>query len=387
MIARKKYFLTAIIQLMFLLLINLLCLHAQPSKFVIMTDSRGDDIGVNTPVLSKIINHINSNHGDIKFLIFPGDMVSGNKIYPDSTYIQMLHWKDVMRPLYDNPGLIPPKIFITEGNHEIQTRFDENNLRKVFPDMPQNGPDDEKGLTYSFDFGKVHFAVIASNRWYYGNPADTTDDRRDWRYIRHLDWLENDIKKAKENGSEMIFVLSHEPVFPAGGHLRDGLPNLRKDLKLPLDSIRLVYFNRRNEFWKLLKDNGVSAYICGHEHLYARQTVDGVMHITAGSSGAPLYNFNPKYGEGKDEKTETEKEMSYEDALPYYKTLNYDYGETGNCQASPDFFGLKVFHYILFEAGETGLKAVVYGAYPKKGTDDELGSEITILDEFLILPR
>jgi len=60
----------------------------------------------------------------------------------------------------------------------------------------------------------------------------------------------------------------------------------------------------------LLSEYKVAAYICGHEHSYGsghehsygRQSVDGVYQVVAGSSGAPLYYFNPKYGDNPEQK-------------------------------------------------------------------------------------
>ncbi|MCI0474102.1 MAG: metallophosphoesterase [Ignavibacteria bacterium] len=274
---------------------------------------------------------------------------------------------------------------MTVGNHDVQHRFDEDNFRKAFPDMPQNGPDDEKGLTYSFDFLNTHFIMITTNRWYYGNPDDTTDDRRDWRYVKHIDWLENDIISAKEKGAELIFVLSHEPAFPVGGHLRDCLPNLGKDVKLPLDSVRNFYLTRRNEFWNILSKYNVSAYICGHEHLYGRQLVGGVFQITAGSAGAPLYAFNPLFENTVPDNPALDREFkSYDEALPYYEILNYNFGPGKNSQASEDFIGYTAFHYCIFEVNGKTVKVSVLGAFPKQGTNDVLGTEIKQIDSFVI---
>ncbi|MCI0474101.1 MAG: hypothetical protein L0Y76_11015 [Ignavibacteria bacterium] len=76
--------------------------YAQSFKFAVMTDSRGSYNGVNEPVMSELVKHLNANHGDIIFLIFPGDMVNGSKTNPDSTFQSWLYWKDVMSPVYTN---------------------------------------------------------------------------------------------------------------------------------------------------------------------------------------------------------------------------------------------------------------------------------------------
>jgi|GEM_PF-606135 len=380
----KSYIRLQVLIILIILIITS-AVNAQTYKFAVMTDSRGSFNGVNEPVLRKLVKHVNANHGDIKFVLFPGDMANGSKTNSDSTYQSWMKWKEILSPIYSNNNLIPPRVFVTVGNHEIQTRFDENNFRKAFPDMPQNGPDDEKGLTYSFDYQNTHFVFITTNRWYYGDPLDTTDDRRDWRYVKHLDWLENDIISAKEKGAENIFVLGHEPAFPVGGHLRDCLPNLGKNVTLPLDSTRLFYLNNRNIFWNILTIHKVNAYICGHEHLFGRQIVGGVYHITSGSAGAPLYAFNPVFENTEPDNPALDKEFnSYEEAIPYYKILDYNHGPGKNSQASEDFKGFSAFHYCIFEVTGNSVKVTVYGAFPKNGTNTVTEDEIKQIDYFEI---
>ncbi len=357
-------------------------IFAQEFKFIMMCDSRGPYVGVNDSILIPIVNHANLNHPDAKFVFFPGDMVDGNVFTPEKTVKELLHWKEVVSAFYNNPNMIEPKIFVTVGNHEIRNREDEKNFRLIFNNMPQNGPEDEKGLTYSFNFNKVHFAVINTDKYYYGIPEDTADDRRDWHYIKHLDWLEKDLKTARENGNKII-VVGHEMAFPTGGHLKDGLPNLQSNLTIPLDSTRKWFLNQRDQFWKILVDNDVSAYLCGHEHLYSRLSVNGIYQIISGSCGAPVYYHNPVFGD-----TTTilkpGQEMSYKDALPYYKILNYNYKPGENAQASEDFLGLRAFTYLALSVKEDKIIVETFGAFPKEGTLNVMGTDINLLDKFEI---
>jgi hypothetical protein len=96
---------------------------------------------------------------------------------PEKTVKELEYWKKVMEPVYKS-NMLFPKIWVTVGNHEIQHRDDEKNFVKSFPNTFMNGPDDEKGTTYYFDHDKTRFVVLNTNRWYYGDPEDTTDDRR-----------------------------------------------------------------------------------------------------------------------------------------------------------------------------------------------------------------
>lgn len=357
-------------------------IFAQSFKFAALSDSRGTDNGVNSVMLSKLVNHLVANHPDVQFVLFPGDLVDGSKTDPNKTLRQLEYWKKIMEPIYNAPNMIWPKLWITVGNHEVQHRDDEANFKRLFNNVFMNGPDDEKGLTYSFDYQNAHFVFVTTDRWYYGNLDDTTDDKRDWHYIKHLDWLRNDLASAKERGIQWIFILSHEPAFPIGGHLRDALPNLGLNFKLPADSSKLWYLKQRDKFWDICKEFGVTAYICGHEHIYGRQSVDGIHQIIVGSSGAPLYFFNPRFVEVFDKAPG--KELSYEDAIPYYQILNYHYGEGKNSQASEDFVGHRAFEYITVEVFEDKAEVTTYGCFPNAGSYTQSDEEIRIIDSFTI---
>lgn len=353
----------------------------QGFKFAAMSDSRGSDNGVNTPVLTALVNHMLQNNPDIKFVVFAGDMVNGHRNDPERTKRELRHWKEVMAPVYNAPNLVWPKIWPVVGNHEIRHRKDEDNFREVFQDVYMNGPEEQKGLSYSFDFGNAHFCIINTDAWYYGDLTDTTDDRADWHYIKYIEWVENDLKAAKERGMKHIFTFSHEMPFPIGGHLHDGLPNLGWNLTPPLDSTRLWYLERRDKFWEIMKKHNADAHICGHEHTYGRQEVEGVFQILNGSSGAPLYNFNPR----PEDDTKSEKfEMTYEEAVPYYEVLNYNHGPGKNSQRSENFVGYKAFNYSVFEVLEEKVVVKTYGAFPKEGSNTEIGTDIKLIDRFVI---
>ncbi|MGB5846970.1 MAG: hypothetical protein WBH40_00695, partial [Ignavibacteriaceae bacterium] len=155
-------------------------MSAQEFSFAAMSDSRGEDSGSNETVLSALVNHLVANQKEVKFLMFIGDMVEGSEEYHDTTLADLLYWKKIMSPVYNNSHMVWPYIWPVIGNHEVRHPKDEDNFRSVFTDVFMNGPDDEKGLTYSFDYINVHFVCVDTERWYYGDPDDPSDDRRDW---------------------------------------------------------------------------------------------------------------------------------------------------------------------------------------------------------------
>ncbi len=354
---------------------------SQSFKFVAMSDSRGSDNGVNTPVLSALIDHMLKNYPELKFVVFAGDMVNGHEYDTDRTKRELLHWKEVMAPIYNSPNIAWPGVWPVVGNHEIRHRDDENNFRDVFQDVYMNGPKEQKGLSYSFDFGNSHFCIMNTDAWYYGDLSDTTDDRRDWHQIKYMDWVEADLKSATARGMKHIFTFSHEMPFPIGGHLRDGLPNLGSNFKGKIDSTRQYYLDRRDAFWNLMQKYKADAHICGHEHTYGRQEVNGVYQVLNGSSGAPLYNFNPRYDK---DSTTGWTEMTYEEAVPYYKALNYNYGPGKNSQRSENFVGKRAFNYSVYEVLNDKVIVKTYGAYPTKGSNTKFDMDIELIDEFVI---
>ena len=315
-------------------------------------------------------------------MIAAGDLIDGSWKDSENNKKQLLNWKKTMKMAYNSDNLIGPKIYVTPGNHEIRTKYDEDNFRAVFPNMHQNGPDDEKGLTYSFDFNGTHFVVLATDRWYYGDKEFDSDDRTDWHKIRHMDWLDNDLTNAIKMDSKRIFVFGHDMAFPIGGHLRDGLGNLGRDFKYPPNIEQKENLEKRDKFWKLLKDRNVSAYFCGHEHLYGRQSVDGVYQILAGSSGAPVYNFNPKFKD-KDKPLKVGQELDYETAVNYYKAHGYQYGKRKNSQKSKNFFGVRSMQYVIVDVNKA-VTVKVYSYKIKENSKSEVHGGIQLLDKFTI---
>lgn len=90
-----------------------------------------------------------------------------------------------------------------------------------------------------------------------------------------LQWLKTTLEENRKKYS-YIFVVGNEPAFSttsSSGSYRG------------LDA----YPKARNEFWELLIDNQVLAYICSKEHLYDRSNRRGVWQIISGGGGAPLY--------------------------------------------------------------------------------------------------
>jgi hypothetical protein len=110
---------------------------------------------------------------------------------------------------------------------------------------PVNECTADRELTFSFNWKGVHFVVL--------NPFKLLD----WHFDPAvLDWLEQDLDQY---ASRPTFVVCHLPAWPVSvyeGECLDRSPA------------------QRNLFWQLLDEHGILAYICGHEHIYHRRTID-----------------------------------------------------------------------------------------------------------------
>ncbi len=133
------------------------------------------------------------------------------------------------------------------GNHEGSGVYYE----KYYP-YPYVTPE-----YWSFDYGPMHVAIIDQSLSYSTGSAQ-------------YNWLVNDLATSSKPWK---FIVLHEPGYSAGVHG---------------DNTSV-----QNYIQPLCVQYGVSIVFCGHNHYYARKTVDGVKHLTLGGGGAPLYDPNP----------------------------------------------------------------------------------------------
>ncbi len=187
----------------------------------------------------------------------------------------------------------------------------------------ETGPDYGESV-YSFNYGNCHFVSLNSNYWFTGlqmgddtkrYPSDKdgtaialelfAGNREGYVLPNQLRWLEEDLKEAQGDPAvDWIFVFTHEPAFPNGGHLWDamfwgdagkGHEGGLNDASVPLGDV----VDMRNRLWSILsRHDKVVAFMSGDEHNYSRTFIDAdvdpsyerpVWHIVSGGAGAPFY--------------------------------------------------------------------------------------------------
>jgi hypothetical protein len=178
------------------------------------------------------------------FVVNTGDMI----FLPAQTL-----WADFWQR--SKPITVP--YFLTVGNHDVDAFMGED-LYKKEVDLPGNK------LYYSFTVGGSLFVCLDSN--IPGQEEKITDGQ--------YKWLERELSTS---GYEHKFVFVHHPLYPEkgkGNYYGDSLDK---------------YPTERDSLEALFAKYKVNIVFVGHEHLYLRKVVDGIVHIITGGGGAPLY--------------------------------------------------------------------------------------------------
>lgn len=115
--------------------------------------------------------------------------------------------------------------------------------------------------TYSsFDYAGIHIVLL-----------DSEEQGLDQRITgTQYDWLVNDLNSTEQ---PLKFVFAHRPLYPC------------RHIGTSLDSNQ----TERERLQQLFEQHNVTLFATGHDHLFNRLTVNGVVNIITGGGGAPLY--------------------------------------------------------------------------------------------------
>lgn len=266
-------------------------------KVAILGDSRGeptDKKGFNEYVLGRLFSLIKRDNPQAVF--FTGDLVLGlgeSKDVPESESSVSAPEKDLYGNRWKKKDLVySPTIYakqLANFSQLYQSKLGKIPFYSVLGFYESLGPNSfnifnkqfnlqtqqvGNHLVYSVPIGNAYFILVTTT---YYNP---THKHVEEHYISQplLDWLSKELKEKAAN-YPFVFVLGHEPAYSttsASGYM-SGL-----DSNDPM----------RDQFWKILQDNNVTAYISGREHLYDRSDRNGVWQIITGGAGAPLTQRN-----------------------------------------------------------------------------------------------
>ncbi len=149
--------------------------------------------------------------------------------------------------------------FLTVGNHDIHPEVaGSDDVYRSQVDLPGNK------LYYSFVAGDSLFVVLDS--YIRGQEKKITGEQ--------YAWLEQVLAASRQ---KHLFVFVHAPLYPEAGKGKHRGNSLDR------------YKDERDKLHALFVKYKVAAVFAGHEHLYLRKSVDGVLYVITGGGGAPLY--------------------------------------------------------------------------------------------------
>ena len=260
----------------------------------------------NTKAFTRITREVQAQKS--KLFVFNGDMVMGYTKNADANELnrEYAYWRGLVANMFETGTYVVP----VPGNHEVQDKFKDangNTVKKAsqanedtwranmgdiimdtdrfkqiegvdiqnwdVQNHPQIGANnistDQSQLSYSFDLKGSHFVIINTDP--VGNDSHAP-----------IEWLKQDMEKAKKNGAKHIFVFGHKDAFPyvadpANPPSADGLDADPKS---------------RNEFWKVIEDNNAT-YFCGHEHVFNVSKHGKAYQVLVGSGGSPFEVTTP----------------------------------------------------------------------------------------------
>ena len=237
-----------------------------------------------------------------------------NKENVERVYLNQLSW-------LGNAGKMPP-IFLVNGNHEQAAKYlldgsannpavlAANARKKYFP-LPD--PGDFYGGNrdtvahvgylkdyYSFEWGNALFIVI-DPYWHSDIPVDNQPgtqekkNRKDpWGITLgdvQYNWFKNTLEKSR---AKFKFVFSHHVL----GTGRGGIENARLFEWGGLDRDGTSQFAKNRPTWampihQLMVKNKVTIFFQGHDHLFARQELDGIIYQSVPNPADDTYTaFN-----------------------------------------------------------------------------------------------
>ncbi|MEM6462270.1 MAG: metallophosphoesterase [Pseudomonadota bacterium] len=205
--------------------------------------------------LAKINSVVRRFDPKPEFIVFPGDEIVG--LTPDEAELrkQWRHFLDFeMEWLQD----IQIPIYHSTGNHTTYDKMSEGVFAEVMTHLPKNGPADQLGLSYFVREGELLLVFVHTLWSGLGGEGHM-----------ELDWLKQTLEKNAE--AQWKFVIGHHPAFPVNGYVGSYQRNIGDEYV--------------TDFWRILSDHNVIAYLCSHILAFDVQCQAGVLQVTSAGAG------------------------------------------------------------------------------------------------------
>ena len=190
-----------------------------------------------------------------EFILFLGDEIAGYTADADTLRQQWRHWLDHEMAWLDRRAT---PLWHTTSNHATYDAMSEAVFREVHDHLPRNGPPGQEGLSYWVRRGDLLLVFVHTLWTGLGGEGHV-----------ETDWLHAVLHQHADAHHKL--VAGHHPIHPvngfAGAYQRDVGPE------------------HATEFWDVLVEGGVLAYLCGHILAFDVQAHRGVLQICTAGAG------------------------------------------------------------------------------------------------------
>lgn len=228
----------------------------------------------NKDEVEKVSQAVMSHSGKKTFILNSGDIVyDGGYDFHDHDY-----WKDYFRNDHTKSLLGHMPMFPSPGNHDVQdgNGYDggkATNYTRYFPYTHIHSPPSR--VKYHRKYGRVNVYSLTSFPMDTDNYCSKTNANyrpKDKGGTGQYDWLENKLAEIKDDPQQWAqqwkIVMMHAPIYSPDSC------NNQKDAKKYLVPLFEKY--------------EVDMFVSGHEHYYARKTVNDIPYLILGGAGAGL---------------------------------------------------------------------------------------------------
>ena len=230
-------------------------------RFLILSDSKGKENGINKKILSKLLNESSKLTPNADYIILGGDNVAGSNIENVLTN-QLKDLRNLIEKYYYKTPLIP-----VIGNHEVNNEPKDDKYERIFSTiyndmLPNTSLDGYNKTVFYVDFEDVRLIIL--NAFHFNEINKIAE--------RQLSWF----KEAASSNIKNKIVFVHSPAFPTGAHYGHCLD---------------LYPDDRDAFWRIVHDCNIDIVFSGHEHNYSRRKIEyekSTYQVITGGSGEKL---------------------------------------------------------------------------------------------------
>lgn len=192
------------------------------------------------------------------FVLFLGDHIVGPYRKRTDIREQWTHWFEKEMSWFD---FTQTPMYHTTSNHNTFDTEGEKIWQEVFSNLPDNGPKDQKKMSYWVKSKDLLLVVVNTSFSALGGLGHV-----------ECDWLNQVLEEHKDVPHKI--VAGHYPAFPVNGYTERPTWCIVED--------------EADAFWKVLVKHNVIAYLCSHVLAFDIQEHDSVLQICSAGAGTFL---------------------------------------------------------------------------------------------------